>query len=117
MREMIITLAGKEIALSLTWKTMCKIKDRVVDPVLLATEAVREAEALQAGKEYTPKVEFNTDVAIKIVSLASGKDVDDIGELFVENGIFESQAEVGNYLAALIGSKSGKGDKDASAGN
>jgi hypothetical protein len=104
MREKTITLADTSITLSLSWKTMSEIRRRVVDPVILLREALKEQEATDAGQEYEPKVQFDIDHAVEIIAIAQvGDDLteDDIGNLAMGQGVFQTQAVVGEYLAAL----------------
>ena len=49
MREFKVELDGETISLSLSWKTMKEIKAKVADPAVLATEAMKEAQALENG--------------------------------------------------------------------
>ncbi len=111
MREFKVELDGETISLSLSWKTMKEIKAKVADPAVLATEAMKEAQALENGLQYTPKVEFDTDDCVQMLSIASGMDEDDVGELVMRHGVFQSQEQVGRYIAALLGADEGEAVK------
>jgi len=111
MRTHSVKIDGQKAALSLSWAAMSRITSEVVDPVLLLTEAARERDALEAGESYTPSVSFGIQQAVEILHIAqeeAGGDMslEDMGNLCVDHGTFETQALAGEYLANLVGGKS-----------
>jgi len=108
MRTKQITLAGTAIECSLSWKVMKAITEQVADPVLIAQEVQRQVQADEQGRDYTPKVNLDTDACVRMVSIASGKDEDEIGELFMEHGVLDAQAQAGVFIASLLGAEVGE---------
>ena len=108
MRTIKIKLADTTLECSLSWKVMKGITEQVADPLVIAQEVQRQAKADKEGREYTPRVSLDTDACVKIMSIATGMDEDDIGDLFMEHGVVIAQAETGMFLAELLGAGGGK---------
>lgn len=116
MRKMTVELAGTKLDLSLSWKTMQALKDAGADPMVLATEAMKEAEAAKSGSVYESKVNFDAMMTVNILSIAHSNaggslSQDEVGELVMENGVYQSQEAVGQFLARLLGGKSAEIDE------
>lgn len=103
MRICKINLAGSTVECKVSWRIMKAITDQVADPVLIAQEIQRQLAADAAGREYTPKVALDTNSCVKMISIASGRDEDEIGELFMEHGLVTAQEQAGIFLAHLLG--------------
>lgn len=103
MRICKISLAGSTVECKITWRVMKAITDQVADPVLLAQEIHRQVTADADGRDYTPKVSLDTNACVKMLSIASGRDEDEIGELFMEHGLITAQEQAGIFLAHLLG--------------
>ncbi len=112
MRTTTLKLAGSEIECSLSWKTMKGITEKVADPVFIAQEVQKQIKADEEGREYEPKVALDTDACVKMVSIAADMEEDEIGELFMDEGIVSAQAETGKLLIALLG----EGGKESNVG-
>jgi len=117
-----LTLGDRKITLSLSYKTSLKIAREVADPLIIAQEQALVAQALQAGRTYTPRFELGLENVVKILAAAQedGTNVlseDEMGELVMDVGLTAAILGVGEYLALLIGGEgatkpmSGKGAK------
>ena len=105
MRTIELTLAESAIECKLSWKVMKDITEQVADPVVIAQEVQKQIQADEAGRDYDPKIQLDTDACVKMISIASDMDEDAIGELFMEGGVMEA----GKLLAAMLGGE----DKEA----
>ncbi len=103
MRTTTLKLAGSEIECSLSWKTMKSITEKIADPVLIAQEVQKQIKADEEGRQYDPKVNLDTDACVKMVAIAADMEEDEVGELFMDEGIVSAQAETGKLLIALLG--------------
>ena len=112
MRTTTLKLAGSEIECSLSWKTMKSITKEIADPVFIAQEVQKQIKADEEGRDYEPKVSFNTDACVKMIAIAADMEEDDVGDLFMEGGIVSGQAEAGKLLVALLG----EGDEGSKVG-
>jgi hypothetical protein len=110
MRTIELTLAESAIECNLSWKVMKDITEQVADPVIIAQEVQKQIQADEAGRDYEPKIQLDTDACVKMISIASDMDEDAVGELFMEGGVMDGQIEAGKLLAAMLGGE----DKEAS---
>lgn len=110
MRELEVTLGGRELRLAATFKASLEIAEKVGDPLTIMREATLEAMFLGRGIPYEPKWRFtveNTPLILFIGLKAAGEKVklEEIQELVFEGGFIEAKDAASEYLALLVGPK------------
>lgn len=104
MRTTKIKLGGQEVELRLSFAVLERITDTVIDPLRLADESMREADAAQEGKTYATSLAFTFDTACRIFHVAqtSNMSLDEIKELAFSEGAIVAREVSLRYLSALI---------------
>lgn len=108
MREVYITLAGRELELVANFKASLEIAKTIGDPMVIMREASLEALFLSRGIAYDPKFQFNTENSTKILHIGlkaagSKMTLEEVQELCFEAGYVETKEAASEYLALIIG--------------
>ena len=110
MRELTLTLAGRELELAATFKASYEIAKQVGDPMMIMREASLEMLFLQRGIAYDPKFQFNIENTAKILHIGlraagSKMTLEEVQELLFDAGFLEAKDAASSYLALIIGPK------------
>lgn len=105
------TLGDTELTLSLSFKTSLEIKDRVASPTLIFEECLAAYDAASSGeKREDPKFAFDESKVATILAIANepheNLGFDEIGELVMEHGIYNSYGLTINYISELVQGRS-----------
>lgn len=110
MREIEITLGGRELKLAATFKASLDIATKVGDPLTIMREASLEAMFLSRGIPYEPKWRFTIENVVQILQIglkAAGGSMklEEIQDLVFEAGFLDAKEAAGDYLALIVGPK------------
>lgn len=123
MREITVTIGGRDLTLSASFKASLEIAQQVADPLTIAREAALEGMFLQQGLPYEPKWRFTVMNVIQILMIglrAAGSPLKqaEVEELVFEAGFLQAKEAAGDYLALIVGPKPTEvGDKESGSGN
>lgn len=123
MREMQVTLGGREITLAATFKASLEIAQHVGDPLTIMREAALESMFFQRGIPYEPKWRFtvmNVLQTIMIGMKAAGEKpkLEEVEDLIFEDGFLRAKEVAADYLAMISGPRPTEvSEKDAQEGN
>lgn len=123
MREITVTIGGRELTLAATFKASLEIAQQVADPLTIAREAALEGMFLQQGLPYEPKWRFTVPNVIQILLIglrAAGNPMkrEELEELVFDAGFMAAKEAAGDYLALIVGPKPTEvSDKEGGSGN
>ena len=107
-----VEIAGRTLDLSMSFSTSLTIMEKVKSP----SDIVESIWRAQDDPKAEP-FRFTERNAATILSIASGLDFEEAGELIMEHGTFPSYQLVLKYLQELIIGRSKEAEKVAEAGD
>jgi len=110
-----ITLGGKALTLSLSFRTSLNIREQVASPSFIVETLLNNYQAAQDGRPLASEFEFNEENAVQILTLANAEfealSFDEMGELAIEEGFLATYGAVVSYLREMVLGRSKEMDK------
>lgn len=107
MREVTITLAGKELTLGATFAASKKIAEQICDPIFLFREVALEAQMAESGFNYQPKkdlgvVEIPKVLHIGLEAAGNSMKLSEVEEMVFEEGFINAKVCAIEYLSWIV---------------
>jgi hypothetical protein len=103
MRSYTRTIGGKELTLKANFAASMRLAEEVQDPLHIAREVSLEAFFLENNVPYTPKFQFGVTNVVAILSIATGMEKTEMGDLCFEEGYIHAKNYASEYLTKIIG--------------
>jgi hypothetical protein len=103
MRSYRRTIGGKKLTLKANFAASIRIAEEIYDPLHVAREISLEAYFLENNVPYTPKFQFGIANVVDILSIATGLETEEMGDLCFEEGYVDSKNYAAEYLTKIIG--------------
>lgn len=123
MRDIEVTLGGKELRLAADFKASLEIAKKVGDPLTIMREAALETALISRGIPYDPKWRFTVENVLELIHIGTQRadqriSRDEIGELIFAAGFLAAKEVASDYLAIIVGPRPEEiGEKGSGEGN